>query len=122
MKMGRGGTPTVISSGYAAYEALDKTEGRGGERKIGIYTTLNEAVDASRCQGVQGEDGSVRLIEWIRWPSGLVEERLETVREFGSVPGQRNRVRFVGRWADACPMCGYLKDTPNHELGCAAGR
>lgn len=31
-------------------------------------------------------------------------------------------VIWAGHGSLLCPECGYLPDTPNHELGCIAGR
>lgn len=66
------GTATVIAAGFVAYGEIDQTEGRGGRRELGEFTTIEEAIDAAKGQGIQGDPGEVSAFEWIHYEGGAV--------------------------------------------------
>lgn len=66
------GESRVIAEGFTAYRSIDQSEGRGGEAPIASFSTLEEALAASRRQGVQGDDGSVSSYEVLHYTGGAV--------------------------------------------------
>lgn len=67
------GESRVIAEGFIAYRAIDQDEGRGGEQELERFTTVEEAIDRAKGQGVFGQNGSVSRYETILYSGGLIE-------------------------------------------------
>lgn len=65
---------TVISEGYVAQGEIDQSEGRRGRRELGRYSTVEEAYEAARGKGTQGDHGYVLKFELRHYEGGAVRE------------------------------------------------
>lgn len=91
------GATTEISRGYAAFGDSEKSEGRGPRVELNCFTDLDEAVDASRGQGVQGGDGTVSEVVWLLHEGGLVTRREMPMRGHRKSPDGK---RWETGWLD----------------------
>lgn len=64
---------TVIASGFLAKGSMNQSDGYGGSRTLGYFSTIEEAIDAARGQGVQGDPGEVSRFETRLYEGGLTD-------------------------------------------------
>lgn len=76
MKLTTDGGYTIVSDYFEARTEIDPIQGRSGTGPVGQYTTFQEAREASRGRGVQGEDGQVWFVRWRLYASGLVQQEV----------------------------------------------
>jgi hypothetical protein len=67
------GESTLISEGFIAYGEVDTSEGRGGLRELGRFTTVEEAIARTRGEGVQGDSSDVSSYEVRLYDGGAVK-------------------------------------------------
>lgn len=63
---------TVIGSGFIAQGDTDQSEGRGARREIDRFSTVEEAIEAARGRGIQGDSGYVYAFEYRLFEGGLL--------------------------------------------------
>lgn len=73
------GSSTLVTSGYIAEGESDQSEGRGGRRELGRFTTVGEAVQAVQGEGVQGSPGYVSKFAVHLFEGGLLQETRTTL-------------------------------------------
>lgn len=107
------GDRTVIAEFFEAVGEVDQTEGRGGTRVVGAFTELDEAVAASHRQGVQGTDGYVDKVTWVRHGGGAVTKESLPVRARTRLENRFYGVAYIGAWEHLNPPGhGPWKETP----------
>lgn len=89
------GPYTVLTHGFLARGDIDQTEGRGGSRDLGRFTEVEEAIQAARGQGVQGDDGEVYAFETRLHEGGLVAEHTTRLRGRRRTPDGRYLVGWL---------------------------
>lgn len=61
----------TLYKAYGVYEQLDKTEGRGGERLLGLFHSEADAIVAARGRGVMGLPGDIRQVSVLSKDGGI---------------------------------------------------
>ena len=108
--------PTVMDylhAGFIAYGEIDTTEGRDGRSNLGEFTTVEEAIDAARGKGTQGDDGYISTYAWLLHEGGAVTRTTTRLIDRRRTPEGYWQVGYVdlceyadGRGMARCPVCG----------------